>query len=61
MYGLLGLEVKHLFTECEALGAMRQRIFGTHKPIIHEIPVSQVNRFLTEASHIPWLPEGYKP
>ena len=56
------MTTKHLFTECEALGALRLQNFGTHIPIIHQLSVSQVTRFLTEASKIiPWLPEGYKP
>ena len=56
------MTTEHIFTECEALGALRLRIFGTHEPIIHQIKVSQTIRFLTEATKIiPWLPEGYHP
>ena len=56
------MTTRHLFTECEALGLLRLRNFGTHEPVISQLPISQVTRFLTEANDIiPWLPKGYKP
>ena len=54
------MTTNHLFTECEALGLLRLRIFGTHEPVISQLKISQVIRFLTAANKIiPWLPEGY--
>ena len=56
------MTAEHLFTKCDALAAIRLRVFGTHEPIISKLKILQIPRFLTEANKIiPWLPEGYHP
>ena len=56
------MTTKHIFTECDRLAWLRLQAFGTHEPIISELSIQAVNRFLTEANEIiPWLPEGYRP
>ena len=50
------MTTKHLFTECDAFGLLRLRIFGTDKPSTpYTFSVNQAVLFLRE-SNVGWLP-----
>ena len=51
------MDTQHLFTDCEALGLIRQRIFGTHNPEVpFKLGVGKMVHFLRETD-IGWLPD----
>ena len=49
---------EHIFRECEAFGALRLQIFGTHNPdTLDKLPTSQIIEFLRE-TNVGWLPSN---